>query len=211
MGKQESSSSDTKSRAADRPRRPAWRSAWAVGLFLSLAALSLAADLLSKHYVFQSLLRDPQAVLRAQGAPTVREALSEFRRPFCPGVDLSLSTNRGVVFGLPAPRWLMVASTPVAVVAVGLLFGFSDRRAFWSHAALAFILAGALGNLYDRLFSHVVVPGFPAIENQVRDFIDCSQLHWKWVFNVADAWLVIGVGILVVRQLFAGGHKKSAA
>jgi lipoprotein signal peptidase len=62
------------------------------------------------------------------------------------------------------------------------------------------ILAGALGNLYDRLFSVVQVPapGAEPILRHVRDFIDLSQIGYKWVFNIADALLVIGVGILMI-------------
>ena len=71
------------------------------------------------------------------------------------------------------------------------------------HAALAFILAGALGNLYDRLFGAVSIPGFEPIRYQVRDFIDCSELYYRWVFNVADMLLVIGVAMLIGQRLVA--------
>jgi lipoprotein signal peptidase len=55
-------------------------------------------------------------------------------------------------------------------------------------AALGLILAGTLGNLYDRL-----------VFNGVRDF-----LHWDYfydwpVFNVADCCLVCGAGLLLLQ------------
>ena len=72
---------------------------------------------------------------------------------------------------------------------------------------MALILAGALGNLYDRLLSRVALPGFPPIEREVRDFIDCSRIplpfgfRYKWIFNVADVWLVLGVIVLMLYWL----------
>ena len=76
------------------------------------------------------------------------------------------------------------------------------------HVALAMILGGALGNLYDRLFSRVEIPGTTAtITRQVRDFIDLSEVRLKlfshdlsypWIFNLADVLLVAGVALLIV-------------
>ena len=50
----------------------------------------------------------------------------------------------------------------------------------------------------------------PILRN-VRDFIDCSDLGYPWVFNVADVLLVIGVAILGLHWFFVdrGGHKAS--
>jgi len=194
--------------------RPAFRSPMAIGLFLLLSCAGLAGDLLSKHYVFRSFLDDPDLPRRMADhrgrfaashgqAMTANEALPTLRRRVCPGVWFSLSTNAGVVFGLPMPRWATALASVVAMALVGLCFATSDRGAAWMHAALAFILAGALGNLYDRLFGAVSIPGFEPIRYQVRDFIDCSELYYRWVFNVADALLVIGVAMLIGQRLVA--------
>jgi len=80
-------------------------------------------------------------------------------------------------------------------------FAVSQADAWLMHIALALVLGGALGNLYDRLFSVVVLPGYEPIRYQVRDFIDCSELYYRWVFNVADTWLVIGAGLLAAHWL----------
>jgi signal peptidase II len=208
------------SRSADppAPSRPASRSVSAIVVFLAITAAGVAADLWSKHAAFQSFLDDEGLAAEARmfhddfrgRRPTAREFLATMRRRVCPGVWLSLSTNPGVVFGLPMPRWAVAAITAGAVGLVGLFFAQTDHRARWLHVGLALILGGALGNLYDRLFSVVRLPGFEPIRYEVRDFIDCSELHWHWVFNVADVLLVVGVAILMVHRLVAPLVRRSA-
>ena len=78
------------------------------------------------------------------------------------------------------------------------------------HVALALILGGAIGNLYDRLFSSVALPGLAPIRRHVRDFIDCSDLHYDYIFNLADAWLVIGV-VMVFLQWLADARRERLA
>lgn len=195
------------------PVEPAWRSPVAVSAFVVVAGLALAADLLSKHYAFASLLNDPHLAetvreerRRFPSTVTNRDMLGKlgYRGWLMPGVRISLSTNPGVVFGLPMPRWAVACATVLTIALVAYFFASADRRAWPLHLAMALILAGALGNLYDRMFSEVALPGFDPIRYEVRDFIDCSQIplpfgfRYVWVFNVADAWLVTGVALLLV-------------
>lgn len=201
------------------PHRRAFRSPLAVAAFLALTAAGLAADLVSKHAVFASFLDRPdlpervaqiREVFAAEfNRPAVaREVLHCFQRPVCPGVHFTLSVNPGVVFGLPMPRPAVAAATVLTVVLVLFFFASSDAGAWWVHAALAFVLAGAAGNLYDRLFSRVALPDLEPILYHVRDFIDCSDLYYPWIFNVADILLVAGVAMLVVHWLFDGRRQR---
>lgn len=212
------------------PHQPAYRSTRAIVAFIAVAAIGLAADLLSKHYVFASFLDDPALPARvreiqAQYASTLAPGdmlhLLELTRPVVDGAHFTLSTNPGVVFGLAMPRWAVAAATVVTMVLVGAFFASSDRRAWAVHLAMALILAGALGNLYDRLFASVQIPGMQPIRYEVRDFIDCSRLttfpsireksFYPWIFNVADVWLVVGVGLLVVHWIAEGRRQAKAA
>ncbi|MFO7676205.1 MAG: signal peptidase II [bacterium] len=81
------------------------------------------------------------------------------------------------------------------LVGVGLVVWFALRnRDRWAGAAYGMILAGALGNLIDR-----------ARVGWVIDFIDfrLPQLGFRWfTFNLADALLVVGIGVLLARELF---------
>lgn len=189
----------------------------AVVIFLLVTIVSLAGDLLSKEYVFKSLLDDPGfrrqlAELTGRVGPGLPAEVvlhkRIFQRRIMPGVKFTLSTNPGVVFGLPMRRWAVAAATIITMGLVVMFFATSGARAWAVHVALALILAGALGNLYDRLFSEVVIPGVGTISHQVRDFIDCSELHYPYIFNIADVLLVVGVAVLILQWWTVGRRAK---
>ena len=196
----------------------------AVAVFFLIALGGLAADLLTKHFAFQSLLNEPIPAWRVEearqrlramavGEPRPHEVLGQMgiHRELLPGVKLTLSTNPGVVFGLPMPRWSVAVLTIAAIAMVGFLFATSPQKAWTVHCSLALILAGALGNLYDRLFSEVKLPDLEPIRYHVRDFIDCSDLHYPWVFNIADVLLVVGLAMLVLRWSVTEWRRKRPA
>jgi lipoprotein signal peptidase len=199
-----------------RGTRPAYRSAAAVLAFVTVAGAALAADLASKHLAFSGLLADPacraamEDHLARDPDASAKTLLHYFHRDVMPGLRWTLSTNPGVVFGLSVSRPIVNAVTCLAIALVIGMFAASDRRAWAMHLAMAFLLAGAAGNLYDRLFSVVRLHGADlAICREVRDFIDFSQariggLNYPWIFNVADAWLVVGVGILMLQWVLHG-------
>ena len=64
------------------------------------------------------------------------------------------------------------------------------------------LLAGALGNIHDRLFNN----------GQVVDFIEVNLHFWPanpWpTFNIADVLLCVGVAILVINLLFKSEKTK---
>ncbi len=60
----------------------------------------------------------------------------------------------------------------------------------WGRLALSLVVAGAIGNLIDRVFRGYVVDFFLAY---FRDY------RWP-VFNVADTIICIGVGVLILRS-----------
>ena len=101
---------------------------------------------------------------------------------------LTLIHNKGIAFGLF--RGKIVLFIFVSVIIIGLLITL--LRKIRKHdlllkVSLALILAGALGNLIDRLvFGYVI------------DFLDFRI--WP-VFNVADSAITIGAGLLVIHLL----------
>jgi lipoprotein signal peptidase len=200
------------------PERRAWKSPGALTVFLAILLSGLAADLASKHYVFRSLLETPEVrgqakvLARQMEKPVVHQVLPILRerqvltRDVGLGMHWTLSLNPGVVFGTPmAPEMVSLATLVTVALVVGMFLS-SPAHFRATHVALGLILAGALGNWYDRLFSSVEIPGIGgSIDRHVRDFIDFSSLTiwgksiYPWIFNLADVFLVVGVAILMIH------------
>jgi len=114
-----------------------------------------------------------------------------------PVFDLTLLYNKGAAFSFLADqsgwqRWFFafIAISVSAVLTVWLMKLKSEDR--WLSAALALVIGGAIGNLYDRFaYGHVV------------DF-----LHFHWgehyfpAFNIADSAITLGAGMLIIDSLF---------
>lgn len=115
--------------------------------------------------------------------------------PVIPGLlNLTHIRNSGVAFGMfstaefaykPA---VMTVVALLALVGVGLYATQLPLAHRWARAGLALILGGAAGNLVDR-----------ARQGYVVDFVDAYWSGWHfWAFNVADAAISVGVGLLIV-------------
>ena len=174
--------------------------------FLLVVAILLAADLGLKHWAFHHVADRP-VVLTAQVTEDHRGFWLRYaHEPIVvwPKVlHLQLTTNTGAVFGLgKGNRGLFIAVSALATAVIGWMFWRSPARAWGLHLALAMILAGALGNLYDRvLYSAVrdmlhMLPGVHlplglAWPGGVRDV-------WPWIFNLADVQLLAGVALVLI-------------
>jgi signal peptidase II len=88
-------------------------------------------------------------------------------------------------------RNLLVIFSIIAVGVVLVLLWKLGKTFTMTSVALALILGGALGNLYDRvMYSHVV------------DFLEVHIFHYHWPdFNVADSCIVIGACLLLLEML----------
>ena len=88
-------------------------------------------------------------------------------------------------------RNLLIAFSIAAVVVVVALLWKMGRSVTLTSVALALILGGAIGNLYDRIrFAHVV------------DFLEVHIIHYHWPdFNVADSSIVVGACLLLLEML----------
>ena len=98
-------------------------------------------------------------------------------------------TNDGMAFGINFPFGIYVFST-ISVVFTLVLFWYLwtiKDQDFIIRAGIGLIIAGAVGNLIDRLFLGKVV-----------DFLDfmIGDLHW-YVFNFADSYVTVGMCIML--------------
>lgn len=180
------------------------------GPLFALALLGLALDLGTKYVVFAWLYRGEPVETRYDLWPGVVEFLSQYDDRSDPGQGLlptlrTLSAdrlphvNQGALFGL-GNEYKHFSNGVFAAVSVcaALAIGVWSRKLAAARdpvlcAALGLILAGTLGNLYDRLVFH-----------GVRDFVHFYWFEWP-VFNVADCCLVGGAGLLLF-QAFAARH-----
>jgi signal peptidase II len=152
-------------------------------LFWSIALAGAGFDLWTKSYFFARI-----------GEPRDRPPLTVIRNV----LDLQTSYNTGALWGFMrgVPNSSLIFAVLSILAAVGICYllfvlgAAADRRLT---IALGLIMAGALGNCYDRLAL-----------GHVRDFVhlhvdainfDCA------IFNFADNMLVIGAVALVLLAL----------
>ncbi len=143
--------------------------------WFGLAALVVILDLASKAAVLESF------------APGESRAVTGF-------FNLVLVFNKGAAFSFlaTAQGWQTLFFAAIAVVAsvvISFLILKNGHKKLFC-AGLAFILGGALGNLYDRIaYGHVV------------DFLDFHAAGWHWpAFNIADSAITLGAGILIAES-----------
>lgn len=117
--------------------------------------------------------------------------------------------NKGAVFGLnpqalfpsfPINLFFYIFSF-IAMVLLIVYYKNIDSKAKLSYWGIALIMPGALGNLFDRIIHS---------EQGVVDFIRIGiseTIYWP-IFNMADAYITIGV-IMIIADLFLQEmHKK---
>jgi signal peptidase II len=150
-------------------------------LFWTIALSGAAFDLATKAIVFAWIGPPPS------------------RRPLVANIlELYTSYNKGALWGvgrnLPFGSPLFaVLSIFAAVLICWYLFVHGAAVNRWLTAALALIMAGALGNCYDRL-----------LLGHVRDFVHfhVDSIGFDFpIFNFADNMLVIGAAILMLLAL----------
>lgn len=163
--------------------------------FFLIALLGLAIDLGSKDAVFAKL-----GGIGVPGADVYDffGGWSTFR--------LFTSINHGALWGIgQGMTWLFALLSVVAVGGVIVwLFVYGAAKSLWLTVSLGLIMAGTLGNLYDRAGLHGLVDVNGAAIYGVRDFLlfTFGNFHWP-VFNFADVFLVTGAIMLGIQSLRA--------
>ena len=165
-----------------------------VALFACLAAAGAGLDLLTKWLAFTRI-----------GEPTSRHVL-------WPGVfSFTTSYNEGALWGIgrniPGSNFLFAALSVVAALAILYwLFWRGGAQERTLSLALGLIMAGVIGNCYDRL-----------VWGKVRDWIYVERINlyfkvFDWpIFNIADSCLVCGAGVLVAHAAYSEWRMSRAA
>jgi len=202
----------TNTSVEQQPLQSAARDGRAVAMFLAVVVVLLAADLVSKALAFEHVAGEP-VELNATQDPHVDVVPRHDAIIVIPKVlALKLTLNHGAVFGIgQGARWLFIAITVIAITAIGIVFWKTDRRARATQIALALVLAGALGNLYDRMFYGAVrdlLWLFPGVNLPFGlAWPGGSRDLYPWIFNLADVALVLGV-LTILCILFFAKHPE---
>ena len=198
-----------------------WRSRTALVVLVLVTMFGFAADVGSKWLAFRYVAGEPQTVVRDEvlaSSPHLSRLLTAHEpKKIVPGLlEFSLVLNPGAVFGMGAGKRIVFITFTLAALSFGLwMFGAWTTRRDWSaHVAIALLMAGGLGNLYDRLryacvrdFIHPL-PGIK-LPFGLRNPLDGSREIWPYVSNVADLLLLIGIGMLMVF-LWRGGRQHTS-
>jgi signal peptidase II len=142
-----------------------------------LALLLIAIDQISKVFVAQNF--------PLNGVPV----------PLFLGFHTRYTHNTGAAFSLFHGNafWLGLISLVVSIGIVAVLVINRNRFSLFQQIVLTLILAGAIGNMIDRLFI-----------GYVRDFIYFSIQRPKFdfaIFNFADSFVVVGAILLILGSL----------
>jgi signal peptidase II len=116
--------------------------------------------------------------------------------------NITYVRNTGVAFGILDSGPSTIKSLLLGLLTLGAIVGvaiYSWRTSLGerlTQISLSLILAGALGNLYDRLrFGYVI------------DFIEVYYRTYRWPsFNVADSAISTGVALLALEVLRRDSH-----
>ena len=195
----------------DEPATPvttAGRSPASWALLLVATGVALALDLGSKWLAFRHVAGANVRIDRAEVIEaTSLDTLIPVHDPVTvvPSLlEFTLVLNPGAVFGIGAgQRWFFVVFTIAALVfALAIFARWTTPRDRVAHVALALLIAGGLGNLYDRVLFACVRDFIHPLPGVTLPFgirwPGGSREVWPYVSNVADLFLLLGIGALLV-------------
>lgn len=177
-------------------RSIALKSPAALLCFLLTATLGMALDQVSKILAFKYL---SSGIRWEDGKVT---AIQKRPWPLIPGwLEFRVMANQGAVFGIGQGQRILFITVSVAAIAfIFYLFSVSGRQRFYQ-VILGMLLAGVVGNLYDR-----------AKYRYVRDMVNIFP-RWEifpYIFNVADSLLCVGVGLMIVHSFLHSPEKDES-
>ncbi len=111
--------------------------------------------------------------------------------------NITYAHNTGAAFSILEGSMIFFYITSI----LGLIFMaylFKNSKTKFEKFAVLLMIAGTLGNLYDRV-----------VYQYVRDFLDFIIFGWDFaIFNFADTFLVCGVGLFIILTLYQEYFKR---
>jgi signal peptidase II len=115
-------------------------------------------------------------------------------------LNIYLIWNEGIAFGLFSldDKHLYNILTLIILIVIIIIFYLVVKNKGFKRYSLIFILGGAIGNLFDRIF-YKAVPDF--IDFHIENF------HW-FIFNVSDIFITVGVICMITLELIGKNDKN---
>ena len=154
-------------------------------LGLVIAGLVIVFDQISKYYVLHHFLGFNSYIQFGDYFNVVRA--------WNTGVSFSMFNNYGNIGAY------ILSAVAIAVV-IALFVWLRTEKSKLVQVALGMIMGGAIGNVIDRLRLGAVF-----------DFLDVhiGEHHWP-AFNVADSFICIGAGLIILSAIIMKFNKKEA-
>ena len=122
--------------------------------------------------------------------------------------NITLVENPGIAFGIDpgeSLKDLILILTIITCISFLAYLLFAKKADIKSKVAIALILGGAIGNLFDRIFYGLIYNYAPLFQGNVVDFLDIrifrfflfDNIHGNYVFNFADISILAGVFLLI--------------
>lgn len=177
--------------------------------YLILALVIFTTDQISKWFVTEVMIKVvvekpmPSTLGFFEWLSSAPARLPPVSIEILPFFNIVMVWNQGVSFGMFSnglhwgPWFLSGLSV---IISIGFLIWLSRSFSRLQSVAIVMVIAGALGNVVDRMRFGAVI-----------DFLDVHALGYHWpAFNIADSAICIGVFLLIIQSFFFETGKKNA-
>jgi signal peptidase II len=121
-------------------------------------------------------------------------------------LEFSYTENHGMVFGInnrkdnALSKNILIPIRIVLSIILSVILILNRKKNIFFHLPFLLILSGAIGNVIDSIrYGHVI------------DFIHMHAgkwLDWPFLYNLADFYVCIGMGILLFQSFFTDNNRK---
>lgn len=170
-------------------------------IYSLIIVVGIIVDQISKWLIFSNMEI-------GQSIPIIKDVL-----------HITYVTNDGAAFGMfdgPVERLLVMIVTTILVIGFSVYLYLGHAENIIYAVAMSLVVSGGIGNMIDRLGFGFYVNSETGM-GEVIDFINFCAFPkiWNAIFNVADAFVCIGAGLLVLALVIdmineAKGKKADA-
>ena len=163
---------------------------WFYKSYIWLGILLLVVDIVTKQ-IMMAVPHDANGLISDWGFVRIRYVLNE-------GAAFGMGTGNEVANRV---IYLIIASLISAGIIAYLVIKRKNTNLF-VRASLIMVIAGALGNVIDRVFYGPLQGATGLFSGRVVDWIDFYWIPgWVWVFNIADSCIVVAAFMLIIYTI----------